>query len=245
MLELHEFLFLALAFFSEIIGTASGVSSSSIFVPLAKLLETVQTTLVLTAVLHVAGNTVRAFIFGRDTNWILVFKFGVPSLFFTALGAQYSDYFSSQIFSFVLGIFLVAMASFLLIKKVDFAFKGKWLPYAGGALSGLLTGLLGSGGAIRSLAMAGFQLNPVAFVATSTVIDFSGDVLRLMIYLKKGYLTDDHQFYIPLLIVIAILANIALEKWIRNLHSDQFKKIILAFVFCLGWVSIISSFIKN
>lgn len=245
MFDRHEILFLLLAYVAELVGTTSGVSSSTLFVPLARLLETVQITLVLTAFLHVAGNLTRVFIFGRSTEWSLVFKFGLPSLIFTGIGALYSDHFSGRIYSFVLGLFLVAMSIFLNFNKNEKLFVGRWLPYVAGSISGLLTGLLGSGGALRSLALSGFQLNPLSFVATSTVIDFGGDVLRLGIYLQKGYLNPQHYFYIPILVVIAIAANYQAEHWIKSLKSEKFKKIVLAFVFCMGWISIFSSFVKT
>ena len=103
---MHEVLFLILAFVSELVGTASGVSSSTLFIPLAMLLETAQVTLVLTAILHVIGNLVRAFIFRRTADWSLAIKFGVPSICFAAIGAQYSDYFSGRFYSMALGFYI-------------------------------------------------------------------------------------------------------------------------------------------
>ncbi len=234
----HELYFLVLAFIAELIGASSGVSSSTVFIPLARLFEGFQVTLALTAVLHILGNLYRTIAYWKHINWNLTFKFGVASVICTGVAAQYSDILSAKTYSVLLGVFLVTISVCLLFFNTEKFFKGAWMPYAGGALSGLLTGFLGSGGAVRSMALTGFALSPVAFIATSTLIDFGGDILRLGIYLKKGYLDAGHYFYIPLLAVIAFFANLVAKKWIQRIPKEKFKKIILVFVFFMGLFSI-------
>lgn len=243
-MEIHEILFIFIAFFSELIGTASGVSSSTLFVPLGFMLEGVQITLALTACLHVLGNLTRLFLFWKHIDWFLTLRFGIPALLLAGIGAYFSDLLPKEIFAVVLGVFLIGISILFYRKKESVKIKDKWLSYFGGGLSGFLTGLLGSGGAIRSLALAAFNLNPMTFTATSTLIDFGGDVVRLQIYLSKGYLNSDYYFYIPLFAVVAVLANWIAKKWLQKLNKEKFKKIVLAFVFISGVFSIVSSFIN-
>ena len=87
--EHHEIYFIVLAFFSELIGTLSGVSSSTLFVPLGNLFESFQITLALTATLHVLGNSVRTVMYWKNINWPLTLKFGLPSVLFTGIGARH------------------------------------------------------------------------------------------------------------------------------------------------------------
>ena len=242
MIELHEFYFIILAFIAEFVGTLSGVSSSTVFVPLAKMLESVTVVLALTAVLHVFGNLTRTAMYWKSINWPLTLKFGIPSLLFSGIGAQYSDLFSEKTYSLTLGIFLVTIASYFLFFNSKKIFEGKWLSYIGGAVSGLLTGLLGSGGAVRSLALATFNLNPLTFTVTSSLIDLGGDVVRFIIYIKKGYLNSEHYFYIPFLVIVVLLANWIAKAWIKRIPKERFKRIILFFVLAMGFVSIATSF---
>ena len=245
MQQHHELYFIILAFCAELIGTLSGVSSSTLFIPLGQFFETFQVTLALTASLHVMGNLVRAVMYWKDINWKLTLKFGIPSILFTGLGAFYSNSFSSQSYSIALGLFLICISSYFLFFKKKLSFSHPWLPYLGGGISGLLTGLLGSGGAVRSLALTAFNLNPLTFTATSTLIDFGGDIFRFMIYIQKGYLNREHYFYIPFLILVAVIANWVARLWINRLPKERFEKIVLVFVFLMGFVSIWTSFTQT
>lgn len=245
MVNYHEFFFILLAFGSELIGTLSGVSSSSLFVPLGVFFESVQTTLFLTACLHVIGNSTRLFLYWKDINWRLTLKFGLPSILLAGIGAQYSDYIPKNYFSVVLGVFLIATSAlFLKIDEEKFV-ANKWTSFIGGGLSGLLTGALGSGGAIRSLALSTFRLSPFVFTATSTVIDLGGDILRLNIYFAKGYADKDQYFYIPILMIVAFAANWLAKKWLAKIEKEKFRKIVLSFVFVTGVVSILIGVLRR
>lgn len=241
MIQTHEWYFSLIAFVAEFIGAISGVSSSALFVPLARLFESMQVTLVLTATLHVLGNSVRAVIYRKNINWELTIKFGLPAIIFSGIGAQYSDYFPERVYSFMLGLFLTGLSGYFLFFNKKEIFAGKWLPYIGGALSGLLTGLLGSGGAVRSLALTVFNLNPLTFIATSTLIDFGGDVVRLFVYLKKGYLGSEHYFYIPILMLVVVVANWLGKKVLLKIPEQKFRKIVLWIVMVLGLFSLLTA----
>lgn len=240
----HEVIFLLLAFFSELIGTVSGVSSSTLFVPLAVLFESVKVALVLTAVLHVVSNTTRTFMYWKNIDWSLALKFGIPSIIMSGIGAKYSDLLSKDVFSVVLGVFLMSFSAAMLFFSGAAAAlsKMRWLSYGAGALSGFLTGLLGSGGAIRALALTTFPLGPLAFTATSTLIDFGGDLLRLWIYLKNDYLDSGHYFYLPFLTLVAFGANLLAKRWLLRIKREAFRKVVLILVFVIGLFSSASYF---
>jgi uncharacterized membrane protein YfcA len=61
-------------------------------------------------------------------------------------------------------------------------FRG-WAAWAAGATSGLLGGLVGNQGGIRSAALLGFDLSKTTFVGTATAIGLIVDGARLPIYL--------------------------------------------------------------
>ena len=66
----------------------------------------------------------------------------------------------------LLGIFLVAMSLIFLLKKDLIIPPNKKNATLGGVFSGFTAGLLGTGGAIRGLTMAAFNLEKSVFIAT-------------------------------------------------------------------------------
>jgi hypothetical protein len=65
-------------------------------------------------------------------------------------------------------------------------FQG-WVAWAAGAVSGLLGGLVGNQGEIRSAALLGFNLSKETFVGTATAIALFVDGARLPVYLATQH----------------------------------------------------------
>ena len=73
-------------------------------------------------------------------------------------------------------------------------------------LSGFLAGLIGIGGAVRSMFLLAFNLPKEVYVATAALIAFVIDLTRIPTYLFTGAV-ENHSYYslLPLLIIIAYL----------------------------------------
>ena len=83
----------------------------------------------------------------------------------------------------------------------------------GGSLSGFSAGFLGTGGAIRGLTMAAFNLEKSVFIATSAFIDFMIDFTRTIVYYNNGYIHKHDLKYVPFLFVIGILGSFLGKKY--------------------------------
>lgn len=101
-------------------------------------------------------------------------------------------------------------------------------------LSGLATGLVGTGGAIRGIALGGLGLGSHEFVALSSAIDFGGDLLRAVIYLVEGYMDWRQWYYLPLLGVAAIAGARLGRKALNRVNPEQFERIVSFFVLLSG-----------
>ena len=100
---------------------------------------------------------------------------GIPSILFVTTGAFLSKYIDSDSLEIALAVFLISISSVLLIFK-NFSIKpGITNSILGGTFSGLLAGLLGTGGAIRGMALAAYNLKIEVFIATSALIDLGID----------------------------------------------------------------------
>ena len=154
----YNFVFLLLALVAEIVGTVGGFGSSVFFVPLGNFYFDFYSVLGLTAIFHLSSNLSKIFLFKKGLDKRLLLYIGVPSILFVVIGGLASKLINTLFLEIFLGIFLVVLSLIFLIKKnLTFNPTNK-NAILGGSMSGLSAGLLGTGGAIRGLTMAAFNL---------------------------------------------------------------------------------------
>ena len=175
-------MFLLLALIAEIIGTIGGFGSSVFFVPIGNFYFDFHSVLGLTALFHLSSNISKIFLFKKGLNKFLLLYIGAPSVIFVIVGGYLSKVFNSIWLEAALGLFLILLSSLFLIRKKLEVSPTKKNSLIGGSLSGFTAGLLGTGGAVRGLTMAAFNLEKSVFIATSAFIDFMVDATRTIVY---------------------------------------------------------------
>jgi|SRR5829696_6033538 uncharacterized protein len=200
---LEDILFFIVAFISEVIGAIAGFGSSTIFLPLALFFVDFQTALILVAISHLFGNLGRINFFkqGLDKKIIATFGipsilFGIPSILFSFLGASIVGILSQDILKIILGIFLIIISVLFLVRPSLRVPTNRNIVITGGGISGLITGLVGTGGALRATFLTGFNLEKTKYIATAAVIALGTDVTRIPVYLSQGFLLQQYYYYI-------------------------------------------------
>lgn len=221
--------FIGLALIAEILGTVSGFGSSLLFVPIAALFFDFKIVLGITAVFHVFSNIAKIFLFkdGLDKN--IAMKLGVPAVLGVIIGALLTDLLAQRTGEVLMSIVIVLLAVFLLISPSIKIKKSDRNLYSGGAISGFLAGLIGTGGAIRGLTLIAFNLEKQIFITTSAWIDLGVDASRSVVYIWNGYFTSEHLSLIPFLIFISVLGS-WLGKLILGYTSQKMFRIIVLVV---------------
>lgn len=238
-------IFLFLALIAEIIGTVGGFGSSVFFVPIAGFYFAFQSVLGLTAVFHVASNLSKIFLFKAGLNKYLIIYIGAPAVLFVIIGGLLSKYFDSKYLEIFLGIFLISLSLLFLIKERLTIKTDKPQSMAGGALSGFIAGLLGTGGAIRGLTMTAFNLEKNVFIATSAFIDFMVDASRTVVYYYNGYIKTELLIYLPFLIVIGFIGTYIGKKMLNYISEIQFRKVSLWLILLIGIITIINQIVNT
>ncbi|MCB9024886.1 MAG: sulfite exporter TauE/SafE family protein [Bdellovibrionaceae bacterium] len=235
----HDIALVVIAFLSELVGTLSGFGSSTFFVPFALLIERFQFVLVLTAILHCFGNLSRILIFRKNFQWNSFAILIIPSVIFTGIGAILTTQFPTELMQKILGFTLIIISLILFFGRTIVKHLPKWLAIILSLASGFFTGFIGTGGALRGLALTALQLPKNTFVMTSASVDIGGDLLRASIYLKNGYMDWDQWFYLPLLGIAALIGARLGQAIINRLNQEQFEKIVSLFVFMSGFLMIL------
>ncbi|MBD0835021.1 sulfite exporter TauE/SafE family protein [Aestuariibaculum suncheonense] len=236
-----QYVFLLLALIAEVIGTVGGFGSSVFFVPIANFYFDFQTVLGITAVFHVVSNLSKIALFKKGIDKKLILYIGVPAVLFVIIGGVISKFLNVTFLELFLGLFLVSLSLLFLIKKNLIIKPHKKEAIIGGTLSGFVAGVVGTGGAIRGLTMAAFNLEKNVFIATSAIIDFGVDLSRTIVYFFNGYIKEDILIYIPFLVGIGILGTYLGKLLLNTISQENFKKISLGLILIIGIVTIIKS----
>lgn len=229
-----NFMFLLLALIAEIIGTIGGFGSSVFFVPIGNFYFDFHSVLGLTALFHLSSNISKIFLFKKGLNKFLLLYIGAPSVIFVIIGGYLSKVFNSVWLEVALGIFLILLSSLFLIRKKLEVSPTKKNSLIGGSLSGFTAGLLGTGGAVRGLTMAAFNLEKSVFIATSAFIDFMVDATRTIVYFQNGYIHDHDLKYVPFLFVIGLLGSYIGKRILVYIPQSKFKRISLGLILFIG-----------
>ncbi|MEQ8927232.1 MAG: sulfite exporter TauE/SafE family protein [Fulvivirga sp.] len=232
-------IFLLLALGAEIVGTIGGFGSSVFFVPIGNFYFDFYSVLGLTAVFHLSSNLSKIMLFRKGLDKKLIIRIGIPSVIMVIVGGYLSSLFVPYILEIVLGCFLISLSLLFLLKK-DFQIAPNFKEsIIGGSLSGLSSGILGTGGAIRGLTMAAFNLEKSIFIATSAFIDFMVDLSRTVVYYQNGYIHDHDFIYIPFLFGIGLLGTFIGKRILIKIPQDQFKRLSLVLILIIGVVTIV------
>lgn len=233
-----SYIFLLLALLAEIIGTIGGFGSSVFFVPIANFYFDFQTVLGLTAIYHLASNVSKLMLFKQGLDKKLILYMGIPSVLFVIFGGLLSKHLTSISLEVFLGCFLILLSLLFLIAKTLVIKANSKNAIIGGSLSGFSAGLLGTGGAIRGLTMAAFNMEKSAFIATSAFIDFLIDFSRTFVYYQNGYMHAHDMKYVPFLIAIGFIGTYIGKRILNHIPQEKFKLIALLLILAIGIASI-------
>lgn len=240
-----NYIFILLALFAEIIGTVGGFGSSVFFVPIGNFYFDFYSVLGLTAIFHLSSNLSKIFLFKKGINKRLLLNIGIPAVIFVVVGGFLTKYLNRTILEIVLAIFLIGLSLVFLFKKDLVIQSTNKNAMTGGVLSGFSAGLLGTGGAIRGLTMAAFNLEKSVFIATSAFIDLFIDLSRSVVYYKNGYIHKHDLIYVPFLFVIGIVGTYIGKRIVKHIPQNKFKRISLFLILFIGIATLANIFIQR
>lgn len=230
----HLVLFLLLALLAEIAGTVGGFGSSLFFVPIAGYFLDFHSVLGITALFHVSSNLSKIALFRNGFNKYLIIYTGIPAVLLVVVGAWASKYINTSWLEIALAVFLIALSTLLLLRPDLELTPTKANAIGGGMASGFMAGLIGTGGAIRGLVLAAFNISTPVFIATSAVIDLGIDASRSVVYILNGFVHWHDLYLIPMLLLVSV-AGTWIGRLILNHVSDAlFKKLVLALIMLTG-----------
>jgi uncharacterized protein len=230
--------FTLLLLLAEVLGTLGGFGSSLLVMPLAVQYLPFDQALGLTAIFHVLSNLAKIYLFRKGLDRSLLIRMGIPAVLGVVAGALLTSLADGKALRIALGLILLLLSALLfLLPRMRIRPTG---PNAlmGGAVSGLLAGLVGTGGAVRGVMLAAFGLEKQVFIATSAWIDLGVDLSRSVVYWGQGYLVPETWHLLPLLAVVSIVGSWIGKRILDHVDQARFEHIVLALVFLAGLFSL-------
>lgn len=228
------------AFFTAMLTFFSGFGLGTILAPVFAIFFPIDVAIALTGVVHFSNNLFKIALVGKNTDKAVLFRFGIPAILASFLGAwlllkitalpvwfEYSIFDKTFEVTPVKLIISILLISFSILEispsfqKVQF---GKDKLVFGGILSGFFGGLSGIQGAIRSAFLIKSGLSKEAYIATGVVIACLVDFTRLSVYASRFTAANLHENIT--LLISATLAAIAGAL----IGSKLLKKVTLRFI---------------
>jgi uncharacterized membrane protein YfcA len=227
-----------LALLAEIIGTVSGFGSSILFVPIASIFFDIRIVLGITAIFHLFSNVSKIMLFRKGFDKSIIIKMGIPAVLMVLIGAILSKYIPESGIEVFMSFVLILLSVYLVVSKRVIEPSNQNL-VIGGGISGFLAGLIGTGGAIRGIALSAFNLSKDVFIATSAFIDLGVDSGRAIVYALNGYVPKETILLVPILIGISVLGTWLGKLTLNRMNEDTFKYVVLGIIILSSLVHII------
>src|SRR5919112_689163 len=180
---LFEFLLAIVAVIAGAVAAVTGFGAGSLLTPALAMETGTKLAVAAIAIPHFVATAQRYWMLRRHVDRRILTGFGVASAIGGLSGALLGATFSSHGLALVFGLLLLlaGVSEFTgWMERVRWGQRAAWVA---GAVSGVLGGLVGNQGGIRTAAMLGFNVPKESFVATATVIALFVDGARLPVYL--------------------------------------------------------------
>lgn len=228
-------LFLLAAFIAEVIGTTAGFGAATVLTPIAILFMDAKAAIAVIAVFHLFGNGSRLFFFWRHIRWAMWAQFGVTGVLLSVVGAEVTAHLPSPALVLLFGLFLLVYAGVSALAPSRMRWPARpSLLLGGGAASGFIAGLLGTGGAIRSACLLAFGLPKEAYLGTSAAIALVVDSTRVPVYLASGFLPAQMAPILASLVAVAFAGAWVGQRLVRRISPTLFRRIVLTLLALMG-----------
>jgi uncharacterized membrane protein YfcA len=218
------------------IAAVAGFGIGSVLTPVLSLKFDVRLAIAMVSIPHFAGTVVRLILVRTHIDRRVLLWFGIASAGGGLAGAALQALVRSSVLAIVFGALLIfAGVGSLTGFASRMRFGDRNLALVGGALSGLLGGLVGNQGGIRAAALLGFDVDRQAFVATATAVALVVDGVRIPVYLAAQAADLAQQApLIGALAVGAVVGTLAGGWTLRRLPEPVFRRVVGLLLVLLG-----------
>ena len=223
------------------IAAVTGFGIGSLLTPVLAVPLGTKLAVAAVSIPHFVGTVQRFWILRRHVERRVVLGFGITSAIGGLAGALLQTRVSGRALAVVFGSLLVLASISEFSGWIGRVHWGRRAAWVAGALSGVLGGLVGNQGGIRSAAMLGFEVPKESFVATATAIALFVDAARLPVYLATQGREIAAAWRLLLVAVVGVVIGTVLGvRLLARLPQRSFRKVVAVLLLLLGLYMIVA-----
>jgi len=240
----------SITFILSILSLFSGFGLGTVLMPTFALFFPIQLAIAATAVVHLANNIFKVILVGKNADWNILIRFGMPAAIAAIVGASLLSFldkipilmsytlinsiYEITILKLCIGVIIISFALFEISPFSDkLEFDRKYLPL-GGIISGFFGGLSGNQGALRSAFLIKAGLSKEVFIGTGTVATVIIDISRILVYGLTIYTTNFDALYDEIwLLVLAATAVAFVGTFTANRLVKKIKLRTIQLTVCI------------
>jgi uncharacterized membrane protein YfcA len=217
------------------IASVAGFGIGSVLTPLLATAVEAKLAVAAVSIPHVIGTAVRFSLVRGHVDRRIFIWFGITSAAGGLSGALLHAHASSRALAVVFGCLLLFVGVSELTGVMSRVRLGRRAAWIAGALSGMLGGLVGNQGGIRSAALLAFDIDKTAFIATATAIGLVVDAARMPVYI----LTEPAALLRMWPLIATATAGVVAGTWfgmrvLRYVPQRVFRRIVAVLLLSLG-----------
>ena len=225
----------------------TGFGIGSLLTPVLALQVDTRLAVAAVSIPHLIGTSLRFALMHGGVDRRVLWSFGITSAAGGLAGALLnSAATSTRWLTILFGVLLLfAAVSELTGLARRMRFRG-WVAWVAGALSGMLGGLVGNQGGIRSAALIGFELRKELFVGTATAIALFVDGARVPIYLYAQHdELSTHLTWILVAIAGVVAGTIIGSRSLGRIPDVWFRRVLALTLAILGVTMLMRAFMGS
>ncbi|MBU4438549.1 MAG: sulfite exporter TauE/SafE family protein [Firmicutes bacterium] len=236
---LNLILLFAGSFLAAFISGAAGFGGALLLLPVLSWSFGPAMAVPILTLAQLIGNLSRAYFGFKEIAWKPVMIFIAAAVPLAIIGALSFVSLPKDAVMRLVGFFVLIFALLKLIKILNFRPGNKTL-LLGGGLTGLLSGLVGSGGPIGAAVFLSLNLSPMGYIASEAVTASAMHIVKTIIY-QKYLAIGFTEIIISLLMgVFMILGTKAGKKLIEKMDKDKFTTFVTLLLGIIGIMMVIT-----
>lgn len=215
-------LLIIVSFIAAFISGAVGFGGALLLLPVVTACVGADVAVPVLTIAQLIGNLARMATGFKQIQWKSVGLFCITALPLAALGAFGFSVLPKGAVTRVIGAVLILLVLFMMIYKKEYS-GGKKTILTGGALTGALSGLVGTGGPIGAATFLTLGLPPVAYIASEAATATAMHILKTVIYSNLVHL-DITALLTGLAMGVAMIGGtFAANRLIKKMDKAKFR----------------------